>query len=270
MKQERPNIVLLANDSYFAYLLAKPFMSANIDKISHVILSNFSKGSCKQLRKIYLRASKSYFAYRTLVQVFSFIQGNIWGKSIRKLAKRFNIPCYVSSKINDHVNIICGRSPDLGIALNFDQILKKSTIEFFKRGIINVHASKLPKDRGISPVLWAFARGDDEIWSTIYCIDIGIDTGPILDQFSIPVKPHDTAFSLYESVCFLSGYRLKVIIKKFLEGKIVATPQSTPHRVEYFSWPDDLNAKWMRKNNRKFISWRDVIHKLRKSDTTFL
>ena len=151
---------------------------------------------------------------------------------------------------------------DIGIAFNFDQIFKGNVLQSFEKGIINVHASKLPQDKGISPVLWAFARGDTAVWSSIYRIGEGIDAGFIYKQFEIEVKEADTAYFLYERVCKESGFELVDVIRLLENNQIEPAKISNEDEGNYWGWPDLIHKKLMCKSGRKFINLKDIIHAL--------
>jgi methionyl-tRNA formyltransferase len=139
-------------------------------------------------------------------------------------------------------------------------LFKENILSSFKNGIYNIHASKLPKDKGISPVLWAFARGDQYIWSTIYKMDEGLDSGPILKQIQIFVIPNDTSFSLYKRVCVESGSALNVSLNNIYNNQIKLFYQNNELDSNYFSWPDKQFKSMMKKSNRKFIKIKDLFN----------
>jgi methionyl-tRNA formyltransferase len=147
----------------------------------------------------------------------------------------------------------------LGVAINCDQIIRQQVLDVCKRGILNVHASKLPEDPGISPVLWSFARGDQVIWSSVYKMDRGLDTGPIIEQVPFAVEPGETAFRLYERICQGSGARLSQIIEQFSRGDVAYRPQQRSSAAKYLSWPDRTHYRLMRQNGRRFISCADLV-----------
>jgi methionyl-tRNA formyltransferase len=94
-------------------------------------------------------------------------------------------------------------TPDIGVSAFFGHILRSEIIDIFKRGIINLHPSFLPYNRGSYPNVWSIVDGTP-IGATIHYIDEGIDTGPIIDQSQIEITPEDTGESLYsrlESAC---------------------------------------------------------------------
>ncbi len=253
-------VILFVNDSYFSFLLAKPLIDNYHEKISLIVLSTRVQSSLSQIIKIFKKTSIEYFCYRSTVQAFSILNGILKRKTVESLAMQYSINVIKSSSIKKNKEIISKYGPfDIGFAFNFDQIIGREILDFCKIGIINTHASKLPNDKGISPVLWAFARGDKEIWSSIYKMDEGIDTGPIVEQLKIPVDNNSTAFSLYRKVCIESGKRLIDVFGRLEKGECIYRPQVSAGDEAYWSWPDNYHSELLKQNKRRFISFSDAL-----------
>ncbi len=246
-------ILLFVNDSYFSYLSAQKIIESHYNNIKLIVFSKATTSSSKKILKILKKTSFSYFIYRFFIQVLTVLIYR--KKSVEYLANKFHIKKTYVRNSRDLTEII--EYGHLGLAFNFDLLIRKNIIDKFENGIYNIHASKLPKDKGISPVLWAFARGDTEIWSTIYKIDEGVDSGPIARQFQIPLLPTDTSFSLYKRVCIESGVALNNILQEILMGEIKLLEQPQDGITNYVSWPDKHFQKMMRKSNRHFFKFRD-------------
>ena len=78
------------------------------------------------------------------------------------------------------------------------RILPKEIFSAPRLGSINIHPSLLPAYRGPSPNQWVIRNGDEVTGLTSHFIDEGLDTGDIICQISIPVKPDDTVGSIIE------------------------------------------------------------------------
>src|SRR5262249_46619914 len=72
-------------------------------------------------------------------------------------------------------------------------------------GTIQYHPSLLPRHRGISGMHWAIRGGETKTGLTIFWVDAGIDTGPILLQRDVDIGPDDTVGSLYFDKLFEDG-----------------------------------------------------------------
>ena len=251
-------MVIFANDSYFSYLVAEPLFREFHDQISMVIFSQRTKSSISKILVIYRKSYPGYFFYRSLVELISRWNRLLGKKSIAHLADRYAIEKSYQVDVNCRKNIE-DLSADLGIAFNLDQIIKSQLIGRFQHGILNVHGSRLPDDKGISPVLWAFARGEESIWSSIYRMNEGLDSGPIYTQFCLPVGANDTAFSFNEKMCIASGEKLAVTVKHILEKDIQPLEQKDNLPGTVWSWPDRSHQKMMASSHRSFIHINDII-----------
>jgi methionyl-tRNA formyltransferase len=88
---------------------------------------------------------------------------------------------------------------DLALSVLFGYILKPEFIELFPDGVINLHPSYLPYNRGAYPNVWSIVDGTPA-GTTIHYIDSGIDTGDIIAQRMVKVEPVDTGASLYRKL----------------------------------------------------------------------
>ncbi|WP_449063264.1 formyltransferase family protein [Planomonospora algeriensis] len=89
-----------------------------------------------------------------------------------------------------------GLGAELGVSLFFAHIFTLDVMKAFPRGIVNLHPSLLPYNRGRQPAVWSIIDGTPA-GVTLHMIDEGIDTGPVLAQQEVAVHPHDTGSSLY-------------------------------------------------------------------------
>jgi len=87
-------------------------------------------------------------------------------------------------------------NPELGVVVAYGHILKPEVLAMPPRGMVNVHASLLPRHRGAAPIQAAILAGDAVSGATIMQLDAGMDTGPILHQVSTPIGPDETGGEL--------------------------------------------------------------------------
>jgi len=114
---------------------------------------------------------------------------------------------------------------DLYIVAAFGQILPQAVLDQPRCGTLNIHASLLPKYRGVSPISEAILQGDAETGVTIMLLDAGIDTGPILAQRGIPIEEDDTTGSLTIKLAELGAKTLLETLPLWVNGKIAPRPQ---------------------------------------------
>jgi methionyl-tRNA formyltransferase len=87
-------------------------------------------------------------------------------------------------------------SPDAMVVVGYGQIIPQSIIDIPRHGIINVHASLLPKYRGAAPIQWAIANGEQYTGITTMRIDAGLDTGDMLLKWETDIGPEEDALEL--------------------------------------------------------------------------
>jgi methionyl-tRNA formyltransferase len=94
---------------------------------------------------------------------------------------------------------------DLAVLAYVTQIVPQNVFEVPRLGSICFHPSLLPKYRGGSAINWQIIKGETETGVTVFWVDPGIDTGPILLQKKATIGPDDTAGSLYYNTLFPLG-----------------------------------------------------------------
>ena len=95
--------------------------------------------------------------------------------------------------------------PDLTLLAFVTDIIPEKLLTVPTRGTICYHPSLLPRHRGASAINWAIIQGDTRAGLTIFWVDKGIDTGPILLQKEVEIGPDDTTGSLYFNSLFPMG-----------------------------------------------------------------
>jgi len=115
--------------------------------------------------------------------------------------------------------------PDVIVVAAYGKILPPKVLSIPPKGCINVHASLLPRHRGASPIAAAILAGDAITGTTIMLMDEGMDTGPILAQATMEVRPDDTAGTLGERLARQGAELLAATLPMWLAGEITPQPQ---------------------------------------------
>jgi methionyl-tRNA formyltransferase len=111
-------------------------------------------------------------------------------------------------------------APDIIAVVGYGQIILQPIIDLPPHGILNVHASLLPKYRGAAPVQWAIANGETETGVTIMQIDAGLDTGDMLLKRSTAIGPHETAPELSARLAPMGAELLLEAIRQIEHGSV--------------------------------------------------
>ena len=116
-------------------------------------------------------------------------------------------------------------NPDIIVTCAFGQILSKEILDIPRLGVINVHASLLPKYRGASPIHYAILNGEKETGITIMKTDEGIDTGDIILSEKVSIGERENCGELFEKLSVLGADLLIKALDMVSEGKAVFVRQ---------------------------------------------
>jgi phosphoribosylglycinamide formyltransferase 1 len=112
---------------------------------------------------------------------------------------------------------LAGHRVELAICAGYMHLLTPTFLERFPA--INVHPSLLPAFPGMRAVEEALAAGVEETGVTVHYLDEGVDTGPVLLQERIPVRPGETAESLRERIHEVEHRLLPEAARRYLAGR---------------------------------------------------
>jgi methionyl-tRNA formyltransferase len=143
-------------------------------------------------------------------------------------AERLGIPVYQPEKVKDNEELkelLEKISPDLIVVAAYGKILPDWLLNLPKKGVVNVHASLLPKYRGASPIQSALLSGERETGITIMEVIPQLDAGPIISQERVEITEKDDARSLHDKLSKLGAELLIKTLPDYLSGEITPTPQ---------------------------------------------
>ena len=147
---------------------------------------------------------------------------------IKETALSRNIPVFQPGTYRDDLVFAQYRdlNPDLTILAFVTAIIPPRFFELPPRGAICYHPSILPRHRGASAINWAIIMGDTRTGLSIFWPDGGIDTGPLLLQKEVEIRPEDTTGSLYFDHLFPMGVEaIKDSVDLIRAGKAPRIPQ---------------------------------------------
>ncbi len=148
---------------------------------------------------------------------------------VKELAIKYNIPVYQPEKIKNNPEfekILKGYNPDIIVVAAYGQILPKSILDMAKYGCVNVHASLLPKYRGAAPIQWSIIDGEKVTGVTTMMMDVGLDTGDMLDRTEVEITDEDTAATLHDKLAEAGGRTILITMDKLEKGTAVRTKQN--------------------------------------------
>ena len=120
---------------------------------------------------------------------------------------------------------ISGFDPDLIVTAAYGKILPKAVLDLPKYGCINCHGSLLPARRGSAPVQRAILEGDKVTGITFMKMDVGMDTGDIIDKIEVAIDPNEHTESLMNRLALASAEKLPSVIDSWIAGELDTTKQ---------------------------------------------
>jgi methionyl-tRNA formyltransferase len=189
------NIVLVTQDSPF-------YLSENLDSLLRALPGHSRVVACVLLRASPFGKKETTFGmmWRTLRIFgvgffigygFRFLRTRIMPvKSVRHVLRKHGVPVLeLGGSINSGKSrgLIEGYGPDLLVSLQANVIFKKPLLDLPSKGCINVHTALLPKYRGLMPTFWVLKNGETVTGVSVFFMDEGIDSGPILVQKRVEI-----------------------------------------------------------------------------------
>jgi len=111
-------------------------------------------------------------------------------------------------------------SPDIIVTCAFGQILSQEILDIPRFGVINIHASLLPKYRGASPIHFAIQNGEKQTGITIMKTEYEVDSGDIICQESIDILDKETTGELFERLSILGANMIVEAVKNVVSGNV--------------------------------------------------
>ncbi len=145
---------------------------------------------------------------------------------LKEKAIELNIPVLQYEKVSrTGIEDIKALEPDVIVTAAFGQILSDAFLAIPKYGVLNVHASLLPKYRGSSPIQWSIIDGEKETGITIMRTVKAVDAGDILLTKSTPIGDKENAGELFDRLAILGGEAICEAISMLIDGTATFTEQ---------------------------------------------
>ncbi|MFA4827371.1 MAG: methionyl-tRNA formyltransferase [Candidatus Shapirobacteria bacterium] len=142
------------------------------------------------------------------------------------MAKKSHISLYYIEKINVLLPILQKYRPHIIIVNGWSQLLSLPLIKTAKHGCVGLHPALLPKNRGRAPIAWHFINQEKYGGVTLFYLDAGCDSGPIIDQEKFKILDSDNASSFYKKMTLLASKLLLNNFDDIVNNRAKATKQN--------------------------------------------
>jgi methionyl-tRNA formyltransferase len=145
----------------------------------------------------------------------------------RQVGVAHGIPVIQPARIKEEafLQAIRDLQPDLGVVVAFGRILPDALLAIPRLGMINVHASVLPRYRGAAPIQRAVLAGESETGVTIMRVETELDAGPTFAVGTVPIPPDATSGDIEHTLAHLGAALLLPVVDDIAAGRAVETPQ---------------------------------------------
>ena len=153
---------------------------------------------------------------------------------VKVVAETNHLPVFQPERMTDpdFVAALERIKPDLGVVAAYGKFFPDLLLSLPRLGMVNVHASLLPKYRGAAPIHRAVMAGEKESGVTIIKLVCEMDAGPMLRREPIPIGPNETSVSLEPRLAELGAELLVQTIDALDTGRVVARDQD-PGQVTF-------------------------------------
>jgi methionyl-tRNA formyltransferase len=128
-------------------------------------------------------------------------------------------------KSRDFLGWLAGLGPEVGVVAAYGRLLPDEVLALPPRGLLNVHASLLPKFRGAAPVHRAIIAGETETGVTIMRVVRELDSGPMLAAVRRPIGIDETSEDVERALAGLGAALLVETLDDLAAGRSRETPQ---------------------------------------------
>lgn len=146
---------------------------------------------------------------------------------VKAVALAHGIPVFQPATLKDPAiePALRSLSPDLGVVAAYGRIIPLRLITLPRLGLINVHASLLPKYRGAAPVHRAVINGDAVTGVTIMRVVQELDAGAMFATVTRPIGPEDTSDVVERDLAALGARLLVEVVDQMAAGTAAEVEQ---------------------------------------------
>jgi len=181
----------------------------------------------------------SIFGFKfVILYALRAIRNLLFQKSVIAVFREHQVPViFLRENINSEssISLIEKEDPDLIISISANQIFKTNLINLARYGVLNVHSSLLPKYRGLLPSFWVLRNGETESGVSVFFVNEGIDSGPILVQERLQIKGLSQS-ELIAKTKLLGMEALVVAVKKVIANQLETMPNDDSES-SYYHFP---------------------------------
>ncbi len=160
------------------------------------------------------------------------------------------------------ISALAALRPDVGILADYGKLVPQAILDLAPHGILNFHPSLLPRHRGAAPIPAAILAGDVETGVSLFRMDAGMDTGPLVAVERTALRGAETAPDLEARLAGLAAAMLGRSLGPWLRGELAAVTQpvegvtvTRPLRREDGRLDPSRPAALLERQVRAYLPW---------------
>lgn len=252
------NIVIITQNEPFYLRKSLSYLINNLPEDCHisgvVLLATSPFGKKLTTFQKGLSTIKVFGLLFTLYYFTKLLAAKITGSSVENFLIKKKIPIItLNNSINcsSSISKISSYKPDLLISIQGNEIFKEPIIKLAPKGCLNLHTALLPKYRGLMPSFWVLKNREEKTGVSVFFVDEGIDSGPILVQREVFINDMTQA----QLITYTKQVGMECIVEainKILIGDISTLPNED-NDMTYFGFPTRDDVTEFRKLGAKFF-----------------
>lgn len=150
---------------------------------------------------------------------------------VKQLADQHGLTVLQPERLRDDMflDALRGLDADLGVVAAYGRILTDAVLTIPRLGLINVHASLLPRYRGAAPIHRAVMAGETLTGVTIMRVVKALDAGPMISSATRAIGENETSAEVERDIAHIGARALVAAIDAMAEGRAPETPQNDAH-----------------------------------------
>jgi methionyl-tRNA formyltransferase len=174
--------------------------------------------------------------------------------SVPDVLRRHQVPeVPITGSLNSSASLeeLQALSPDRFISIAGNEIFRRPLIDLAPLGCLNLHTALLPKYRGLMPSFWVLKNGEKETGVSVFFVDEGIDSGPIIVQERIDIG-RMTQRDLIKRTKALGMQAILKAVEKIRDGDTKTLPNDDDEST-YFRFPSKQDVREFRQSGARFF-----------------
>lgn len=251
------NVVLVTQNDVFYLPENIEYLHNNLPSPSKIVAAVVLETSPFGKRESFFRKSFKTFRVFGLIfflrYSFKFLINKLGNKDVIAALKRYEIPILrIAGNINSDKSLekIRAFNPDVIVSIAANQIFRERLIGLAPKGLLNLHTALLPKYRGLMPSFWVLKNNEKFTGVSVFFVDKGIDSGPILVQKKIPIN----GMSQEQLIVATKRLGMDTVIEalELLRSGTYTCAENDNSEATYYSFPTRSDVKQFRKIGKQF------------------